>query len=64
MSRILPILLIVLPIVSFFVSKEALGPMPSSGRGQFLYVLLDMPLKFKGISISIGIIWLLLMKKK
>lgn len=63
MSRIFPIILIVFPLLTFIIGKEAFGPAPSSGRGQFFYVLIEMPWYFKLLSILIGVIWLVNSKK-
>jgi hypothetical protein len=58
MSRILPILLIILPIISFFVSPEDMGKVPENGRGQLIYTLLRLPWYYKAISILIGVLWI------
>jgi hypothetical protein len=58
MSRILPILLIILPILSFFVSPDDLGEVPENGRGQLIYTLMSLPWYYKAISILIGVLWI------
>lgn len=57
--RIIPYLLIILPIVGFFFSPE---PPPSEGRGALIanlaYFLFMIPWWGKLLSIIIGVIWI------
>jgi hypothetical protein len=63
MTRILPILLIILPVISFFVSPADLGEAPASGRGQLIFALMTIPWYYKILSILIGLLWLGYSKK-
>lgn len=63
MTKILPILLIILPIVSFFLSPEDLGEPPANGRGQLIYAFMTIPWYYKILSILIGLLWLGYSKK-
>lgn len=58
MHRAIPIFLIIIPIISFFVSAEEAGKFPKHTIGQLAQFLFTIPWYFKILSILIGSLWL------
>ena len=59
--RIIPYLLIIIPIISFFYTPEAPSSMKSGGRhviGDLVYLLFTIPWWGKLLSILIGFVWI------
>jgi hypothetical protein len=66
-SKALPYLLILLPIIGFFFTPEPSGSVNSDGKQAIAdgaYFLFTIPWQGKAISIIIGAIWLLLRSNK
>ncbi len=64
--KAIPYLLIILPLIGFFIDPEAPTGIKSEGRQNIAdaaYILCTIPWQAKGISIIIGVIWILLSGK-
>jgi hypothetical protein len=60
--RIIPYLLIIIPIISFFYTPESPPSIKSDGRqaiGDLAYFLFTIPWWGKLLSIIVGILWIL-----
>ena len=59
MYRAIPILLIIIPIISFFVSAEQVGQFPKHTIGMLAQFIFTIPWYFKILSMVIGVFWLI-----
>lgn len=59
--RIIPILLIVIPILGFFIEPEP--PRPGKSLDSLIILLFTLPWYLKILSMGIGIIWVSTWKK-
>lgn len=54
--RIIPILLIIIPVLGFFINPEP--PKSSNSLESLVVLLLSLPWYFKILSIGIGLVWI------